>query len=62
MNKTQLKRHLTLLLKDLTKVNQRMNKIAYKLKIDQHEGVQSALNDVKTLLQLMEKDNVDPKV
>lgn len=57
MNKVQLKRHLTLLLKDLTKVNQRMNKIADKLNIDQHEGVQSALNDVKTLLEIMEKDN-----
>lgn len=54
MNKTQLKRHLTLLLKDLTKVNNRMNKIADRLNIDQHEGVQSALNDVKTLLELME--------
>lgn len=57
MNKVQLKRHLTLLLKDLTKVNQRMNKIADKLNIDKHEGIESALNDVKTLLELMEKDN-----
>lgn len=55
MNKVQLKRHLTLLLKDLTKVSTRMNKIADKLNIDKHEGVQSALNDVKTLLELMEK-------
>ena len=53
MNKTQLKRHLELLLKDLTKVNNRMNKIADKLGIDKHEGVESALNDVKLLLAMM---------
>lgn len=53
MNKTQLKRHLEILLKDLTKVNNRMNKIADKLGIDKHEGVESALNDVKLLLAMM---------
>lgn len=53
MNKVQLKRHLQFLLKDLTKVNNRMNKIADKLGIDKHEGVESALNDVKLLLAMM---------
>lgn len=53
MNKVQLKRQLQFLLKDLTKVNLRMNKIADKLNIDKHEGVQTALNEVKTLLELM---------
>lgn len=51
-----------MLLKDLFKVSKRMNKIADKLNIDKHEGVESALNDVKTLLELMEKANVDTKV
>lgn len=62
MKKEQLKRELKFILKDLFKVSKRMNKIADKLNIDKHEGVESALNDVKTLLELMEKDNVDPKV
>lgn len=62
MKKEQLKRELQMLLKDLFKVSKRMNKIADKLNIDKHEGVESALNDVKTLLELMEKDNVDPKI
>lgn len=62
MTKDSLRKQLHFLLKDLTKVSRRMNKIADKLKIDKHEGVESALNDVKTLLELMEKDNVDPKV
>lgn len=55
MNKIQLKRHLELLLKDLTKVSTRMNKIADKLNIDKHEGVESALNDVQTLLKMLEE-------
>lgn len=54
MKKEQLKRELEFLLKDLFKVNKRMNKIAEKLGIDQHEGVQAALNEVKALLELME--------
>jgi len=53
LNKVQLKRQLQFLLKDLTKVNNRMNKIADKLGIDKHEGVESALNDVKLLLAMM---------
>lgn len=57
MKKEQLKRELEFLLKDLFKVNKRMSKISDKLNIDKHEGVQTALNDVKTLLELMEKDN-----
>lgn len=57
MKKEQLKRELEFILKDLTKVSKRMNKIADKLNINKHEGVQSALNDVKTLLELMEKGN-----
>lgn len=59
MNKTQLKRHLELLLKDLTKVNNRMNKIADKLGIDKHEGVESALNDVKLLLAMMPTEELN---
>lgn len=51
----QLKRELEFLLKDLTKVNKRMNKIADKLDIERHEGVQSALNDVQTLLKMFEE-------
>ena len=62
MNKIQLKRHLTLLHKDLQKCASRMNKIADKLNIEQHEGVASALNDVKELLDMMEKENVDQEV
>lgn len=62
MTKDSLRKQLQFLLKDLTKVNQRMNKIADKLNIDKHEGVTSALNDVKTLLELMEKDNVPTEV
>lgn len=62
MKKEQLKRELQLLLKDLFKVSKRMIKIADKLNIDHHEGVESALNDVKTLLELMEKDNVPTEV
>lgn len=57
MTKDSLRKQLQFLLKDLTRANNRMNKIADKLNIDQHEGVASALNDVKTLLELMEKDN-----
>ena len=59
MNKVQLKRHLELLLKDLTKVNNRMNKIADKLGIDKHEGVESALNDVKLLLAMMPTEELN---
>lgn len=62
MTRDSLRKQLQFLLKDLTKVNNRMNKIADKLNIDKHGGVQSALNDVKTLLELMEKDHVDTKV
>lgn len=57
MNKMQLKRELEFLLKDLFKVSKRMNKIADKLNIDKHEGVESALNDVKELLKLFEGSN-----
>jgi hypothetical protein len=58
VTKLQLRKQLQFLLKDLTKVSKRMNKIADKLDIDQHEGVQTALNDVQTLLKMMEeKDN-----
>lgn len=56
MTRDSLRKQLQFLLKDLTKASTRMNKIADKLNIEQHEGVQSALNDVKTLLELMEKD------
>ena len=59
MNKIQLKRHLELLLKDLTKVSTRMNKIADKLGIDKHEGVESALNDVKLLLAMMPTEELN---
>lgn len=59
MNKIQLKRHLELLLKDLTKVSTRMNKIADKLNIDKHEGVESALNDVKLLLAMMPTEELN---
>ena len=59
MNKVQLKRQLQLLLKDLTKVNNRMNKIADKLNIDKHEGVESALNDVKLLLAMMPTEELN---
>ena len=55
MKKEQLKRELEFILKDLTKVNKRMNKIADKLDIERHEGVQSALNDVQTLLKMFEE-------
>ena len=55
MTKDSLRKQLQFLLKDLTKVNQRMNKIADKLNTDQHEGVQSALNDVQTLLKMLEE-------
>lgn len=59
MNKTQLKRQLQFLLKDLTKVSTRMNKIADKLNIDKHEGVESALNDVKLLLAMMPTEELN---
>ena len=55
MNKVQLKRHMTLLHKDLQKCANRMNKIADKLNIDRHEGVESALNDVKAVLDMIEE-------
>lgn len=55
MKKEQLKRELHFLLKDLFKVNKRMCKISDKLNIDKHEGVQSALNEVKLLLAMMEE-------
>lgn len=55
MKKEQLKREMEFILKDLTKVNKRMNKIADKLDIERHEGVQSALNDVQTLLKMFEE-------
>ena len=55
MKKEQLKRELEFILKDLTKVNKRMNKIADKLDTERHEGVQSALNDVQTLLKMFEE-------
>lgn len=59
MNKVQLKRQLQFLLKDLTKVSTRMNKIADKLNIDKHEGVESALNDVKLLLAMMPTEELN---
>jgi hypothetical protein len=62
VTKLQLRKQLQFLLKDLTKVSTRTNKIADKLNIDKHEGVESALNEVKTLLELMEKENADPKL
>lgn len=55
MTKDSLRKQLQFLLKDLTKVSARMNKIADKLNIDRHEGVQSALNDVQTLLKMFEE-------
>lgn len=60
MKKEQLKRELQFLLKDLIKVNKRMSKISDKLNIDKHEGIASALNEVKLLLAMMEeKENAD---
>lgn len=55
MKKEQLKRELEFMLKDLTKVNKRMIKVADKLDIERHEGVQSALSDVQTLLKMFEE-------
>lgn len=58
MKKEQLKRELQFLLKDLFKVSKRMNKISDKLDIDKHEGIESALNEIKLLLTIIEeKDN-----
>lgn len=55
MTKIQLKRELQMSMKDLLKVSKRMNKIADKLNIEKHEGVASALNEVKVLLDMMEE-------
>lgn len=57
MNKMQLKRELEFLMKDLFKVSKRMNKIADKLGIDKHEGISSALDEVKILLAMMDENN-----
>lgn len=59
MTKDSLRKQLQFLLKDLTKVNNRMNKIADKLGIDKHEGVESALNDVKLLLAMMPTEELN---
>lgn len=59
MKKEQLKRELEFILKDLFKVSKRMDKIADKLGIDKHEGVESALNDVKLLLAMMPTEELN---
>ena len=63
MNKTKLKKDLELIHRHLTRAETVMQKIATKLNINQHKGVEGAIKDVEDLLKMFEeKDNVSEEV
>jgi hypothetical protein len=56
LNKKQLHKHLTIIHKDLTKVELRMEKISDKLGIDRNEYLERCLWEVEELLKLFEEE------
>lgn len=64
MTKKQILKHLTIIHKDLTKVELRMEKISDKLGIDRgHEWVERSLWMIETLMNMFEeKENVSTEV
>ena len=56
MNKKQLLDSLKLSLKDLHKIQKRMQRISKELKIDENEHIKNALNEIKQLIEIGEKD------
>jgi ribosomal protein L30/L7E len=56
VNKKQLLDSLKLSLKDLHKINKRMQRISKELKIDENEHIKNALNEIKQLIEIGEKD------
>ena len=56
MTRKQLYKHLTLIHRDLTKVELRMEKISVKLNIDRHEHLERCLWEVEELLKMFDKE------
>ena len=55
MTKNKLKKDLELIHRHLTRAEVVMQKIATKLNINQHKGVESAIKDVEELLKMFEE-------